>query len=233
MRPRNLRLPHNGWMSLVEELVNFLLPTRCSLCQAIGAALCRECDLKFEGLGRPVSRGSLQGWAATSYSEDSARLITAFKEEGQTSLAGSLAAKLRAGFSYFGEQCRIDSGRTLLAVAPSRKENAKLRGYHPVKILAKRFIKSAGVELELYSGLRFIREVQDQARLSTADRAANLGGSMAVADDLSGRTVLLIDDIVTTGATILEARRALEAAGARVVGFLAFSETILKTRTKN
>jgi predicted amidophosphoribosyltransferase len=170
---------------------------------------------------------------ATSYSEDSARLIKAFKEDGQTSLAGSLATKLRAGLSYLGDHCDIESGRTLLAVAPSRKENAKLRGYHPVKILAKRFIKTAGVELELYSRLRFIREVQDQARLSTADRAANLGGSMTVEDELSGRTVLLIDDIVTTGATILEARRALEAAGAKVVGFLAFSETILKTHTKN
>jgi predicted amidophosphoribosyltransferase len=47
-----------------------------------------------------------------------------------------------------------------------------------------------------------------------------------------GRQVILFDDVVTTGSTILEAGRAVELAGGTVIGFLAFAETILKTPSK-
>jgi orotate phosphoribosyltransferase len=50
---------------------------------------------------------------------------------------------------------------------------------------------------------------------------------------VSGRQVIILDDVVTTGSTILEAARAVAAAGGIVVGFLGFAETILKTASKN
>jgi predicted amidophosphoribosyltransferase len=50
---------------------------------------------------------------------------------------------------------------------------------------------------------------------------------------VAGRQVIIFDDVVTTGATILEASRAVTAAGGNVIGFLAFAETILKTASKN
>ncbi len=48
-----------------------------------------------------------------------------------------------------------------------------------------------------------------------------------------GRQVILFDDIVTTGSTMLESARAVTMAGGKVIGFLAFAETILKTRSKS
>ena len=65
-----------------------------------------------------------------------------------------------------------------------------------------------------------VRDVRDSAGLSAAERAGNLAGALAVRADLRrplrGRTVVLIDDVVTTGATLSESARALHAIGATV-----------------
>jgi predicted amidophosphoribosyltransferase len=81
--------------------------------------------------------------------------------------------------------------------------------------------------------LRFRRSVADQASLRSESRKANLAGSMSADSRVSGRRVLLFDDVITTGSTILEADRAVTEAGGIVLGFLGFAETILKTASKN
>ena len=58
------------------------------------------------------------------------------------------------------------------------------------------------------------RRARDQRELGQAERAANLAGTVEVADDVSGMRLLLLDDVVTTGSTIREASRALLARGA-------------------
>lgn len=66
------------------------------------------------------------------------------------------------------------------------------------------------------------RRVADQAGLNSVERAGNVRGAYVVArrwtGDVAGRTVLLVDDVVTTGATLCEGARALRSAGAEVVG---------------
>ena len=76
------------------------------------------------------------------------------------------------------------------------------------------------------------RAVADQASLDSDDRRSNQDESMAAIHQLTG-DVLLIDDIVTTGATLSEARRAVELAGGRVIGFCTLAETLLKHSDKN
>jgi len=68
----------------------------------------------------------------------------------------------------------------------------------------------------------------DQASLGSDARRANLRGTMKASGLAQNKRIILIDDIVTTGSTLFEATRALEAAGAQIVGFLTFSETILR-----
>jgi predicted amidophosphoribosyltransferase len=81
-------------------------------------------------------------------------------------------------------------------------------------------------------GLRHARPLSDQAGLDAAARARNLGGAMSVRPGwqsrLRGGPVLLVDDVVTSGATLLEARRALAGAGVQVAGAVCVAATVLR-----
>ncbi|MFC5123908.1 phosphoribosyltransferase family protein [Pseudoclavibacter helvolus] len=75
-------------------------------------------------------------------------------------------------------------------------------------------------------GLRVVRPVEDQAGLSVAARAENLRHAYRAERGLAGRRVVLVDDVVTSGATLREAVRALEAGGAVVVGCVVIAEAV-------
>ncbi|MES9535697.1 phosphoribosyltransferase family protein, partial [Actinomadura sp. NPDC000600] len=67
--------------------------------------------------------------------------------------------------------------------------------------------------------------VADQAGLSAKERAANLKGAVEVRADVAGRRLVLVDDVVTTGASLAEAARALRAAGGEVTAAAAIAAT--------
>jgi predicted amidophosphoribosyltransferase len=73
--------------------------------------------------------------------------------------------------------------------------------------------------------LRASRQTRDQAELDAASRFANRTGSLTARGAGAGRVVLLVDDIVTTGATLFEAERALRAGGHTVLGAVALART--------
>jgi predicted amidophosphoribosyltransferase len=71
--------------------------------------------------------------------------------------------------------------------------------------------------------------VADQADLTAADRAANLSGALRARFDLRGSRVIVVDDVITTGATLAEAARALRAAGADVRAAAVVAATARRT----
>jgi ComF family protein len=224
---------HYGRVKLLDELLDLLLPCRCILCAAVGSALCRTCATELKLSPRQVERFGLRGWAVTDYGEVEKTLIHAFKENGLTALAPHLATALRLGLSAVKDELPSPIDGTLLVPAPSSKTNYRKRGYQPVKILAKRLNQVSGSALRVSAGLSFTRVVADQSGLDVEERRQNLSGSMVGSSALAGQRVLLVDDIVTTGVTLTEAARAVTKAGAEVLGFLTFSETILKTQAKS
>ncbi|RSN55575.1 phosphoribosyltransferase family protein, partial [Actinomadura sp. WAC 06369] len=84
--------------------------------------------------------------------------------------------------------------------------------------VAVRRLRAEGMAVTAVDALRLRRRVADQAGLTAARRAANLRGAIEVRAPVAGRRVVLVDDVVTTGASLSEAARALRAAGAEVVG---------------
>ncbi|MFV2172424.1 phosphoribosyltransferase family protein [Actinomadura sp. LOL_016] len=84
--------------------------------------------------------------------------------------------------------------------------------------VAVRRLRAEGVAVRAVDALRQRRRVADQAGLTAARRAANLRGAIEVRAPVAGRRVVLVDDVVTTGASLSEAARALRAAGAELVG---------------
>ena len=215
-------------MTVIDELLDLLLPTRCALCDALGSSICSKCvgNLQFEQT--QVLREALVGVVAARYGDKEKKLLHAFKENGQTSLAAHLAEPLAAILREWSPSLQ----RPILVPVPSSRDNYKKRGFMPTKLLGKRVCKQSGQACDLVDSLRFHRNVFDQAHLDSGARRANLAGSMLSDTRVSGRQVIILDDVVTTGSTILEAARAVAAAGGTVVGFLGFAETILKTASK-
>lgn len=164
-------------------------------------------------------RGSFIGFATDSYTEDVKTVLRSYKELGESALATDLAAMMLPLFQGF------DSVPPLLIPIPSNQSSLRERGYNPAELLCRelaRFVPGVTWRNHLVR----TRTTNDQSKLLPGERALNQAGSMVAR--VSNQRVLLIDDIVTTGATLLEAKRALENSGNLVTGFIAFAETETK-----
>jgi predicted amidophosphoribosyltransferase len=115
---------------------------------------------------------------------------------------------------------------------PSRPTAIRKRGGDPMRRIAGAAVEqltAASVGVELLPVLRTSRGVEDQAGLASAARIANLSGALVVPARferlLMGRPALIVDDVVTTGASLAEAARALNAGGAQVLGAAVIAAT--------
>ena len=201
-------------------LQQLVLPVDCAGCGTAGPALCRDCRLR---LAPQVTTRTIGGMAVTSalaYAGVAQPVIVAFKNEGRTGLAPLLAVALRAAVAAAVQE--VDDDDLLLVPMAGSRRSAVERGYDPVRLLLRR----AG--LPHSDALRLVRRPRDQVRLGREARFANLEHGMAARIPLAGRRVLLVDDVVTTGATLTEAARSVQAAGGRVLGAATVASTRLR-----
>ena len=102
-----------------------------------------------------------------------------------------------------------------IAYVPSSKKKMKLRGYNHSKLLAEEISKYSNIPL--FDNLRKIKKTKSQHFLSLEERSVNLQNSFLVDCDLSGKNILLLDDIHTSGATIDECYKELKKANCNFV----------------
>ena len=172
----------------------------------------------------PCPDGLAACFAAGEYDGLLRAMILSHKEHGTFSLATPLgrvlAQAVRGG-------TRPDACVTVLVPVPSRAGVVRARGHDPVLRMtraAARRLRGGGHRVRVVELLEQRGEVHDQAGLSAGERSANLTGSMVVrptARAALARTDLMLslvlcDDVLTTGATAREAQRALEDSGLRV-----------------
>lgn len=194
---------------------------------------CRSCeyllpeDLVVSGAPCPQCRTPLALiWAATLHLPPLAEAVHALKYEGGMELASLLARYLHAAAEtdpWPGILARLDG----IVPVPLHEERLAERGYNQSLLLADSFAKGTVIPV-MGGALARVRSTQSQVGLQARDRVANVKEAFsAVPDFVLGKTLLLVDDVSTTGSTMSECAAALRAAGAGGVFGLTLSRPAL------
>jgi len=211
----------------VRTLLDLVLPVSCVACGARGVVACPPCAATLDrparlAWPRPAPAGLPPPFAVAPYAGAPRAFLLAYKEQGclgvRRLLAGGLAQAVLAAVTATG------AGSAWLVPVPSTAAARRARGDDVVARLARLAagdLRGRGLDCAVVGVLRHQRAVRDSAGLGAADRSANLAGAFTAqargAARLSTRPVVLVDDLVTTGATLSECARALRAAGATVI----------------
>lgn len=200
--------------SALLDALAALSPIDCAGCGSADRTLCENCrsELIPAVTPRTIADGTTV-FTALRYEGAVRQILLAFKESGRTDVAKPL------GVAFAPALTRATQPGVEMVAVPSSKAAWRRRGYDPVRLLCKR----AGIEVSPV--LVHERSTRSQKTLGQEDRARNLLESMSAKGPLTGRRFILIDDIVTTGATLAEAGRALRAAGGEVIGGAALAFT--------
>jgi ComF family protein len=179
------------------------VPAGCARCGQPGpedpCGACRASPPPFDA----VRAGGLFGGPL-------ADAIHAFKYGSRPALSRPLGAWLAA-------RVPLPPSAAIVSVPLGRARRID-RGYDQAALLADALARSAGGGVRRLRGaLRRVRETPPQVGQSRSDRARNVAGAFVAGPSVAGRDVLLVDDVVTTGATAAAAAGALRAAGARSV----------------
>jgi ComF family protein len=145
--------------------------------------------------------------AAWRYAFPADRLLQAFKYAGMLALAEPLAEALADALAT------RDARRPDVVIAvPLSQRRQRERGFNHAHEIARRL--AMRLQLPLGHALARTRDAPPQAGLTLRERARNLHDAFEASRSVSGRAVAIVDDVMTTGATLRAASRALRAAGA-------------------
>lgn len=199
-----------------------VVPVTCAGCGREDVALCGACRDRCAARVRIEWMEGIPVWFALDYANVVAHVIVSFKNDGRTGLARVLSDPFGRSVDAAEASATADRAEPdalLVVPIPSRRASVRRRGYRPVVLLARH----AGVRLD--GRLRYTRQPLDQLRLGRRERDENLRSALSADARLAGRRVLVVDDVLTTGATLREAARAVRAAGGIVVGAAVLART--------
>ena len=216
---------------------DLVLPRSCVCGAPVGPAaapLCPACRPAFIGPAEllrphPAPPGLPECAAGGWYEGPRRRAVIGYKERGRRELAALLAPSLARAVLLLAavrECLRTRRGRVVLVPVPLTAAAWRARGFDHVALLTRHVIggapRSAGWSWAPL--LEHVRRVGDQAGLTARGRRSNRAFSLQARAGTAGRvaclgaTVVLVDDVMTTGATLAEAARALRAAGLQPSG---------------
>jgi ComF family protein len=238
-----------AWRQAARLALDIALPTLCVSCRepVDGEGVCAECWAKLSFIEPPLcprlgipfiydpgpellSMEAIanppayqRGRAAVRYDEVARTLVHALKYQDRTDLAPAMGRWMaRAGRELLNEA-------DALIPVPLHWRRAWSRRYNQSGALARVIERQSGVKV-LSEALRRVRPTEQQIGLSRPQRASNVQGAFKVASDrlseIQGRRVVLIDDVLTSGATVDACARALLRAKAAQVDVLVFARVV-------
>lgn len=246
-------MTRSGWLG---ELVDLLLPGRCAgcgdrlpleagpghlVCTSCRARLrappsprCRRCDFPL-GTGRSPAEGCLacRSWPAIVTDARTAvlleapadALVYALKYQGWRGLARTMGARMARAVP----PPKVPGSAPVVVPVPTTPRRLRRRGYNQADLLAGAYATGVGLPRERVLLRR--EGGGTQVSLAPAQRAANVAGAFRLSGSgegarIRGRHVLLVDDVLTTGATVSAAAAALERGGASGVSVIAFARAV-------
>ena len=223
-----------------------LWPTRCVGCGRPETLLCDECRLSLPWISQrdacPVC-GAPYGatlcteckgdWrvrttiCAMSFEGTAARLVRIYKDQHETRLARIMAAAIATALDE-AEGCVLPDGEPrfdpddidAICFVPATPDALRMRGFDHMELVAKHLTYELGLPL---ADVLVKDSVKDQRDLGREARRENLEGTVEAIEDVSDMHLLLVDDVVTTGASIEASAEALLRRGARAVTAAAFA----------
>ncbi len=238
----------NGIATVAKSLIGLLYPAQCLACgsglEALdNAGICPSCRTKIrrnpkphcKSCGRSIDdRSGLcaecartkfhfeRAWSAYLYEGVLKDLVHLFKYSGRLSLARAFSDLL---FDFINENPEILDGIDAITYVPLQAGNLRRRGFNQSKVLGARI--SARYDIPLLDLLTKSRATRCQNELSREERLDNLKGAFrSRGGNLKEKTLLLIDDVMTTGSTLNECSKTLLGSGAKNVRCLTLARGI-------
>lgn len=248
-------MPDSGIRRILDSLLNLLYPENCFICAVplarhADCGICTSCWNKAVALKIKLPRCPSCGLPLYNFQEDSEHLcgncilqappyagarsfgyytaelsaiIRGLKFLGRRSLAGLLAPLLADAFYDSWGREEFD----LIAPLPLHAKRRRDRGYNQSELLARLLARQVAVPIE-NDILQRVRPTLPQVGLSDSQRLENVRGAFRCVKPrrVSNMRILLVDDVMTTGATAASAARALLEGGARQVSILTVARTV-------
>lgn len=214
----------------LEEALDFVFPPRCAGCSRPGAILCQECIRNLDRLegrvclrcGRPFPQGELCSvcshyefpLVARSYARYKGPLVRALLELKYRPNV-RLAEVMSDWLASIYRQLRWKAD--LVAPVPLGEQRLRMRGYNQAEMIARPLSSTLGLVLDKRALMR-TRETRSQVGLDQTARWTNVMDAFESSEEaVKGRNVLIVDDLFTTGSTLVACARALREAGASEV----------------
>ena len=199
-------------MVRIEEFGQLLFPTRCFGCNVIGLAICAMCRREWHPHFYTKQIAKLQVHSGVVYSPVASKIILAAKENG----LGGADRLVIESIIHVLSLGRFENHNIRLVPIPSSPVARRRRGRSFIVDITMKIGKQMG--LPVSDSLELCRKVVDQSGLDATARAENMKGAFALKTGAFPRgDLILIDDVVTSGATLTEAARVLELQGLHVL----------------
>jgi predicted amidophosphoribosyltransferase len=207
----------------MKNLADLIFPLRCIGCSQLGISICSACrknwhphiyhrNLNVLSKNYPVI-------SAIEYSSVASAVILRAKESSQAIADELVVNAIAHSLRYFAKSY----GTGVLVAIPSRRSATRKRGRDFMKEITRSVATCES--FDFFEMLQHQRAVRDQSQLNSQQRMSNIAGAFSIFNNLvkvgdfgNTRPLILVDDLVTTGATLAEAIRALRTAGFEVLG---------------
>ncbi len=240
---------HDGMNIIIKNLLDFILPPRCPLCfrptdlsdpytlcpsclsgvTLIGPPLCIKCGIPFAS---SADESHLCGHCLVAMSSyDTARALLTFSGSIRTAIhAFKYENKTYISKTLLGLMERSPLGLDfhqydVLVPVPLHRNRLRKRGYNQSLLLSREIGQRYSVPVDDRL-LRRVRDSAPQIELMGVEREHNVKGVFSVGGDPTEKTILLVDDVFTTGATVNECARVLRRAGAKRIDIFTIARAV-------